>query len=60
MYVYITCLVAKLCLTLVQPHGLQPVRLLCPWDFPGKKTGKCPVCTAEEYFAVVESTVLQF
>ena len=22
MYVYITCLVAKLCLTLVQPHGL--------------------------------------
>ena len=21
------------------PHGLQPVRLLCPWDFPGKNTG---------------------
>ena len=20
------------------PHGLQPVRLLCPWDFPGKNT----------------------
>ena len=20
-------------------HGLQPARLLCPWDFPGKKTG---------------------
>ena len=20
-------------------HGLQPVRLLCPWDFPGKSTG---------------------
>ena len=19
-----------------QPHGLQPTRLLCPWDFPGK------------------------
>ena len=21
------------------PHGLQPARLLCPWDFPGKRTG---------------------
>ena len=20
-------------------HGLYPVRLLCPWDFPGKNTG---------------------
>ena len=20
------------------PHGLQPTRLLCPWDFPGKNT----------------------
>ena len=22
-----------------RPHGLQPTRLLCPWDFPGKSTG---------------------
>ena len=22
-----------------QPCGLQPTRLLCPWDFPGKSTG---------------------
>ena len=21
------------------PHALQPTRLLCPWDFPGKSTG---------------------
>ena len=21
------------------PHGLQPTRLLCPWDSPGKTTG---------------------
>ena len=21
-----------------RPHGLQPSRLLCPWDFPGKST----------------------
>ena len=23
----------------LHPHGLQPTRLLCPWDFPGKDTG---------------------
>ena len=22
-----------------RPHGLQPTRLLCPWDFPDKNTG---------------------
>ena len=22
----------------LQPHGPQPVGLLCPWDFPGKNT----------------------
>ena len=22
-----------------QPHGWQPTRLLCPWDFPGKNIG---------------------
>ena len=30
--------VAQSCLT-QRPHGLQPTRLLCPWDFPGKSTG---------------------
>ena len=29
---------AQSCPTL-RPHGLQPARLLCPWDFPGKKAG---------------------
>ena len=23
----------------VQPHGVQPMRLLCPWDSPGENTG---------------------
>ena len=23
----------------LQLHGLQPARLLCPWNFPGKNTG---------------------
>ena len=31
-------LVCQSCPTL-RPHGLEPVRLLCPWDFPGKNTG---------------------
>ena len=31
-------LVAQSCLTL-RPHGLQPTRLLCPGDFPGKDPG---------------------
>ena len=33
------CLVAKSYLTLSQPHGLWPTKLLCPWDFPYKNTG---------------------
>ena len=30
--------VAKSCLTL-EPHGLRPTRLLCPWNSPGKDAG---------------------
>ena len=26
-------------LNCVRPQGLQPTRLLCPWDFPGENTG---------------------
>ena len=36
-YIY-GVLVTQSCPTL-RPHGLQPTRLLCPWDFPGKDTG---------------------
>ena len=39
-----SCLVVSYSL---QPHGLQPTRLLCPWDFPGKSTGvgcHCLLC----------------
>ena len=32
-------LVAKLCLTLLWPHALQPPRLPCSWDSPSKNTG---------------------
>ena len=32
-------LVAKLCSALLKPLGLEPARLLCPWDFPDQNTG---------------------
>ena len=31
-----------------RPHGLQPTRLLCPWDFPGKSTGVGCHCLLHE------------
>ena len=33
------CLVSKSSPTPLRTQGLQPARLLCPWDFPGKNTG---------------------
>ena len=33
------CQVASVMSNSLQPYGLQPSRLLCPWDFPGKNTG---------------------
>ena len=37
--VCVCVLVAQSCLILCDPHGLQPIGPLCPWDFPGKDTG---------------------
>ena len=36
---YAACQVASVVSDSVQPHGLQPTRLLRPWDSPGKSTG---------------------
>ena len=33
------CWVAKLCPTLLRPHGLYPTRIHCPCDSPSKNTG---------------------
>ena len=33
------CKAASVVSDSLRPHGLQPTRLLCPWDFPGKSTG---------------------
>ena len=33
----------------LQPCGLQPIRLLCPWEFPGKNTGVGCHCLLHPY-----------
>ena len=33
------CLLSGIVVSNLWPHGLQPTRLLCPWDSPGKNTG---------------------
>ena len=37
----VLCVCAQLlsCTQPLQPHGMQPARLLCPWSFPSKSTG---------------------
>ena len=35
------------------PHGLQPTRLLCPWDFPGKSAGVGCHCLLRLKYAVI-------
>ena len=34
----------------LQPHGLYPTRLLCPWDSPGKNTGVGCHCLLQGIF----------
>ena len=36
-----------------RPHGLQPSRLLHPWDFPGKSTGVGCHCLLHSLFAII-------
>ena len=36
IYVYVSC---SAVFDSLQPHGLQPTTLLCPWNSPGKNTG---------------------
>ena len=38
-YILKCCQVTSVVSDSVQPHGLQPTRLLRPWDSPGKNTG---------------------
>ena len=47
----------QLCPT-VQPHRWQPTRLLCPWDSPGKTTGKTIPLTRWTFVGKVMSLLL--
>ena len=38
-FIIVVVQLVKSCPTLLQPHELQPKRLLCPWDFLGKNFG---------------------
>ena len=39
LYCVRVCAVVSVVSDSLQPYGLQPARLLCPWDSPGKNTG---------------------
>ena len=39
----------------LQSHELQPARLLCPWNFPGKNTGVCCHFLLQGIFLTQES-----
>ena len=45
------------CLTLLWPRGLQPTRLLCPWDFPSRNTGVCCHFLLQGIFLTQESNL---
>ena len=35
----LACVLSHFMSNFMRPHGLQPARLLCPWDSPGKNIG---------------------
>ena len=39
------------------PHGRQPARLLCPWNFSGKTTGTCYHLLLQEIFPTHRSNL---
>ena len=43
----------------LRPHGLQPTRLLRPWDFPGKSTGVGCHCLLQIKAAAAAAKSLQ-
>ena len=51
----VTWLVAQSCRTL-WPHGLEPARLLCPWNSPGKNTGLCSHSLPQGIFPIWDGT----
>ena len=52
------CSVTSSGLTPLQPHELQPTKLLCPWDFPGKYTGVGFHLLLQEIFLTQRSNLI--
>ena len=52
-----TLLLASSLSNSLRPHGLQPIRLLCPWDSPGKNSGVGCHFLLEEIFPIQGSTL---
>ena len=44
----------------LRPHGLQPTRLLRPWDFPGKSTGVGCHCLLRYLVYMCQKTLKDF
>ena len=44
----------------LQAHGLQPARLLCPWDLLGKNTGVDRLFHLHEIFPTQDSIPLRY
>ena len=44
----------------LRPHGLQPTRLLCPWDFPGKSTGVGAIAFSDSIAELYGNCMLTF
>ena len=52
---YCCCLVASVVSICIRPYGLQPARLLCPWDSLGKITGVgCHALLTKYYYSVIK------
>ena len=43
-----------------RPHGLQPTRLLHPWDFPGKSTGVGCHCLLHKHHGTISKTTSSY
>jgi len=52
------CSVAKLCLTLGDPHGLQHARLPCPSLSPGVCSNSCPL--SQGCYLIISSSATSF
>ena len=44
----------------LQPHGLKPSRLLCPWNFPGKNTGMVVISYSRGSFQPRDQTCVSY